>query len=106
MDDELASSIRELHDAANLDIDATALEDPSGVFCYFARLTDKKKRRLTALRRATQFKGVLKSRLIRLLTDALKLIEDQVFKLDTDFDLLIDSQHVHILRPSGFEFTP
>jgi hypothetical protein len=27
-----------------------------------------------------------------------------VFKLDNDFDLLIDSANVHILRPSGFEF--
>ena len=56
------------------------------------------------MRRATQFKGVLKSRLIRLHTNALKLIEDRVFKLDHDFDLLIDSENIHILRPSGFEF--
>jgi len=27
-----------------------------------------------------------------------------VFKLDTDFDFLIDSANVHILRPSAFEF--
>ncbi len=27
-----------------------------------------------------------------------------MFKLDADFDLLIDSTNVHILRPSGFEF--
>lgn len=102
--DDLASSVRDLHEAANLDIDAAALDDPSDVFCYFARLTDKKKRRLTALRRATQFKGVLKKRLIRFVTDSLKLIDDRVFKLDSDFDLLIDSGKVHILRPSGFEF--
>lgn len=38
------------------------------------------------------------------MTDALKLVEDRVFNLDTDFDLLIDPQRVHILRPSGFEF--
>jgi len=57
-----------------------------------------------ALRRATQFKGVLKKRLIRFVTDSLKLIEYSVFKLDSDFDLLVDSAHVHILRPSGFEF--
>ena len=85
---------------------AAALADPADVFCYFARLTDKKKRRLTALRRATQFKGVLKSknRLVRMLDDTLKIIEDTVFKLDNDFDLLVDADNVHILRPSGFEF--
>jgi len=104
LDDNMASSVRGLHEATNLDIESRALDEPSDVFCYFARLTDEKKRRLTALRRATQFKGVLKKRLIRFVMDSLKLIEDSVFKLDSDFDLLVDSAHVHILRPSGFEF--
>lgn len=102
--DDMASSIRELHEATNLDIVSGALDEPADVFCYFAKLTDKKKRRLTALRRASQFKGVLKKRLIRFVSDALKLISDDVFKLDSDFDLLVDSANVHILRPSGFEF--
>ncbi len=102
--DEMASSVRELHEATNVDIEGAALDEPSDVFCYFARLTDTKKRRLTALRRATQFKGILKKRLIRFVSDSLKLIDDDVFKLDSDFDLLVDSATVHILRPSGFEF--
>ncbi len=106
LDDDLAASVRELHEAASLHIDTAALSDPVDVFCYFARVTDKKKRRLTALRRATLFKGVLKSknRLVRMLDDTLKIIEDTVFKLDNDFDLLVDATNVHILRPSGFEF--
>lgn len=102
--DALAAGMRELHNASNISMDSTALADPATVFCYFARMTDEKQRRLTALRRATQFKAVLKSRFIRLVSDALKLVEDRVFKLDVDFDLLVDSRHVHILRPSGFEF--
>jgi hypothetical protein len=102
--DELASILRELHEAVNLGIDSKALDDPAKLFCYFARLTDNKRRRLTGLRRASHFKGILKSRLIRLVTDSLKLIDDHVFKLDADFDLLIDSAAVHILRPSGFEY--
>lgn len=104
LDDDMTSSLRDLHQAANLAIDATVLDDSAGVFCYFARLTDRKKRRLTALRRATQFKGVLKKRLVRFVSNSLKLIDDRVFKLDNDFDLLVDSANVHILRPSGFEF--
>lgn len=102
--DDMAASVRVLHEAANIDIQSSALEDPSEVFCYFVRLTDKKSRRLTAMRRATQFKGVLKKRLIHFVSDSLKLIDDSVFKLDNDFDLLVDSTNVHILRPSGFEF--
>jgi Kiwa KwaB-like protein len=106
LDHELATSIRQLHEAANPAIDDSALSDPSYVFCYWARFADKKKRRLTALRRATQFKGILKSkgRLVRILDNSLKIIEDTVFRLDNDFDLLVDSANVHILRPSGFEF--
>ncbi|WP_126444240.1 Kiwa anti-phage protein KwaB-like domain-containing protein [Sulfuricystis multivorans] len=104
MADEMASSLRELHEAANLGIETAALDKPANVFCYFVRMTDKNQRRLTALRRASQFKGVLKKRLIRFVTDSLKLIPDDVFKLDSDFDLLIDSANIHILRPSGFEF--
>jgi hypothetical protein len=102
--DDMARRMRELHQANNLSIGANALSDPGPVFCYFARLTDDKRRRLTALRRATQFKGSLKSRFVRLFSDALELVEDRVFKLDNDFDLLVDSQCVFILRPSGFEY--
>ncbi|MGH2360432.1 MAG: Kiwa anti-phage protein KwaB-like domain-containing protein [bacterium] len=102
--DDLAERMRQLHQTQNLPLDNHALDDSSNVFSYFARITDKQGRRLTALRRATQFKGVLKSRLIRFTTDALKIVEDKVFKLDTDFDLLIDGRNVHIQRPSGFEF--
>src|SRR5438128_115843 len=60
--DDLSAPLRDLHNANNLPMDSTALSDPAKVFCYFARLTDTKGRRLTALRRATQFKGVLKNR--------------------------------------------
>lgn len=102
--DQLAARMHDLHTANNLPVDGHALGNPSEVFCYFARFTDGQQRRLTALRRATQFKGVLKSRLIRLVSDALKLVEDKIFKLDVDFDLLIDAHNLHILRPSGFEF--
>lgn len=104
LEDEMASFVRELHAAPNLDIETSVLDEPANVFCYFVRLTDKKKQRLTALRRASQFKGVLKKRLIRFVSDSLRLIEDGVFKLDSDFDFLVDSTNVHILRPSGFEF--
>lgn len=98
------TAMRELHTAENLDVDSSALADPSAVFCYFSRLTDAEGQRLTALKRANQFKGSLKSRFLRLDTDALKLVKDRVFRLDADFDMLIDSNKVHILRPASFEF--
>lgn len=106
LEDELSASLRLLHEAVNLPPNANAVADPEPVFCYFARMTDNKGKHLTALRRATQFKGLLKKRhrLVRFANDALRIIDDEVFKLDTDFDLLIDDANIHILRPSGFEF--
>ncbi|MEX1211348.1 MAG: Kiwa anti-phage protein KwaB-like domain-containing protein [Balneolaceae bacterium] len=104
LEDDLAVRLRNLHRAINLDIDQSALDDVNEMFCYFAKFTDEEGRTLTALRRAIQFKGVLKSRLITFGTDALKIIEDKVFKLDNDFDLLIDNEYVYIYRPSSFEF--
>ena len=101
---EMDAAIRELHDAENLPFDVARLSDPETVSCYFARFTDDQGRRLTAIRRATQFKGVLKSKLLRFDDDTLRIMEDNVFKLDTDFDLLLDSARTHIWRPSAFEF--
>lgn len=102
--DDMATSMSDLHEAVNLPLNADALKDPATVFCYFARMVDKDGQRLTALRRATHFKGSLKSRFIRIDTNALKLVHDRIFRLDQDFDLLIDSANIHILRPSSFEF--
>ena len=106
LDDVLATPVRDIHEATNLRIDARALAEPAAVFCYFGRLTDNRGRRLTALRRSTQFKGIVKrrNRLVRVVDDTLTIIPDTVFKLDNDFDLLVDGTRVHILRPGGFEF--
>jgi len=106
LDDELAVRMNALHAAQNLDIDQDALQDMDDVFCYFSRFTDNQGRQLTALRRASQFKGILRNqgRLMRIVDDSLQIVEDQIFKLDNDFDLLMDDENIHILRPSGFEF--
>ena len=104
LDDELAAHVLKIHTAENLPTEPTALSNPTNVFCYFARMSDGNGHRLTAVRRATAFKGVLKSRLLQLTTDALKLVQEKIFKLDRDFDLVIDDTGVQILRPAGFEF--
>jgi hypothetical protein len=103
--DYMASAVRELHFAENIRSSAGAFDDPKGISIYFARFTDGRRRRLTAMRRATQFKGILRSkgRLIRIIDDTLQVIDDNIFKLDSTFDLLVDASNVHILHPNGFE---
>ena len=104
--DALATSMRALHQAVNLPADALALNNLETMYCYFARFCDGNGRKLTALRRASQFKGVVSARscLVRWGANELVLETDKIFKLDADFDLLVDDQRLHIWRPSGFEF--
>lgn len=91
----------------NLPTSHTALSDPAAIEFYFARLRDRQGRRLIAIKRAAQFKGMLKAkgRLIRWLDDTMQVVEDDVFKLDSDFDYLVTDDELYILRPSAFEFT-
>ena len=103
LNDELATRLREIHLAQNIPLNGRAILDTSGMYCYFSRFTDNTGRHLTAIRRSTQFKGVLKKRLIQFVDDTLKVIRDYVFRLDNDFDLLIDDDNVFIFRPKGFE---
>jgi hypothetical protein len=102
--DDMATHVRDLHQATNLPVNGKVMSNPADIFCYFARMIDGKNRHLTAIRRATTFKGIIKSRLVQFATDTLKLVPDTVFKLDNDFDLLVDDDGVSILRHSGFEF--
>ena len=102
---QMGALLFDLQKAENLPIETDALGDPQKISSYFVRLTDHKKRRLTGLRRASQFKGLLKkkNRLMRVVDDALQIVEEEVFRLDDDLDLLIDSENLHIWRPRAFE---
>lgn len=101
----LASQIRQIHQAVNLPDDSSVVDNPQDIFCYFARISDGHGgNRVTAIRRASSFKGVLKSRIITWASDALKIVKDNVFKLDDDFDLLVDDDAIYIFRPTGFDF--
>lgn len=93
--------------ATNLPTSQTALQDPTAIEFYFARIRDQQGRQLIAIKRAGQFKGMLKAKgkLIRWLDDTMQVVGDDVFKLDPDFDYLVTEDEIYILRPSAFEFT-
>ncbi len=108
--DSLVKGIRKLHDADNLPVDAEALAAPDGVFCYFARLFDVHGGKLTALRRAAQFKSLLKPSLLRRLkgSDNYGIESRPVFKLDSDFDVLalpddsyLEAERLRVRRSSS-----
>ena len=102
---DLVTKHREVYEAENLQTDTHALDNVNQVVSYFGIFRDADGNKLMAIRRATQFKGVLQKKLIRFSDDALRIIEDHVFKLDTDFDFFICDGKIYIWRPSGFVFT-
>lgn len=89
----------------NLPSDANALTQVAELDYYYAIFTDDQNRHLYAFRRASQFKGVTRSKLAWINGGILTLLTSQVFRLDIDFDYLVADQDVYILRPSGFEYT-
>lgn len=89
----------------NLQSNVNALNSISELEYYYAVFTDSQNRKLYAFRRAAQFKGVIKSKLTIIDGGILKLLDTPVFRLDNDFDYIVDDQNIFILRPSGFEFT-
>lgn len=103
LQDSLAEAFRDVAQAENLATDSAFPRDLRNVTCYFVRLTDREGRRLTAFRRAAHFKGVAKKKLLHLVDDTLTLVGSTVFKLDEDFDLIVDSRAVHALRPASLE---
>ena len=103
---ELSSTLAELHDANSLPLNSPEMQRLKNAFCYFLRGTDTHGRRLTALNRAAQFKATLgrQGRLMALLSDGLRVIPDPVMQLNTGFDIVIDSEFIHILHPASFRF--
>ena len=101
---ELSATLAELHEANSLSLNTPELRHLRRAFCYFLRGTDSSGRRLTALNRASQFKATLgrQGRLMMLLSDALHVIPDPVMQLNTGFDIVMDSEFVHIFHPASF----
>lgn len=104
LDNDLASELRLVHQAVNLGFNNHLLEQPENIYCYFVKMSNGEGRHLSGIKRAGQFKGILKNRnrLLHFAADALRMVDDDIFKLDHDFDILIDDATVHILRPNSF----
>jgi hypothetical protein len=89
----------------NLPSDTNALEMIDELQYYYAVFTDTQNRSLWAFRRAGTFKGVTKSKLAFISNGLLTMVEGNIFRLDHDFDYLVDPNTIYVLRHTGFEFT-
>jgi hypothetical protein len=106
LDDELMANVRSIYGLENIEANPRVLDEPHRMVFYLAAFRDDRGRKLLGIRRATQFKGILKARnrLVSLVDDSLKLVDEDIFRLDQDFDFVVTAKAVLILRPSGFEY--
>lgn len=100
-EDPLAVSLSYVHTAVNLPI-VQLLDVISDISFYFARLVDSDGASLTAIKRNIHFTGLIRKDVLKFTSDTLELSDQDLFKLDQDFDLIIDSDCVHIWRPNAF----
>lgn len=103
----VADRAKDLYSAKNIPTDSHSLDRPSDIAYYFAVFRYASGQRVLGVRRAAQFKGMLtaRNRLVRMIDETLRVVDDPVFRLDLDFDYLVEEQQILILRPSGFEYT-
>ena len=101
VNEDFARRLKMLHELHAIAFDAYALHEQDDIFCYFARLFDSNYNHLTALRRASQFKSISNGKAL-FLKDELQIVKEPIFKLDRDFDVLVDLKNIHILRPNAF----
>jgi hypothetical protein len=103
LEDGLALRLRSFYNLANILTDAEALAEPQEISVYFCIIYDRDDNKLVALRRASQFKAVLKTHLLRFIDNGLHAVKDTVFKLDTDFELFIADDMLYIKNVAAFE---
>ena len=103
LDAPLSSTIKNIFTAQNLPIAADALNNPKQLDYYFARFHDSSNAECIGVRKATYFKGPVGKTFMHWLDGQLTIVEGDLFRLDTDFDFLIFSDHIAIYRPSQFE---
>lgn len=107
LSDSLCDGLREVFTTGGFADSPTAIDDFENLSSYGAVFTDENGERVISLKKATYFKQLLKKRnfLIRAGgDDSLKSVEDKIFKLDKDFDIIIDADTAYILHPSNFEY--
>jgi hypothetical protein len=89
LDSDLVQKHRDVFATGDFDTDTHALDEPGALISYFALFRDRHGKKAMGFRRAAQFKGVVKKHLVTFMNDALQLVPDKLFKLDTDFDFII-----------------
>ncbi len=105
LNNEHLQSLLDLYNKNDIDITDVELGQIANfITYYFAIFRNNNGSKQIAVKRPSVFKGLLKKKLIRFIDDTLQGIGDNVFKLDNDFDFVINQDNVEILHPISFNF--
>ncbi|RWO81036.1 Kiwa anti-phage protein KwaB-like domain-containing protein [Mesorhizobium sp.] len=104
-ENEFMADLSAVFGAGALDDIANFQNHAQDVDYYFAEFTDNQNRRAVGIKKATRFKGTIaaRNRLVRLVDDTLVFIEEDVLRLDEEFDLIVTDAHVYILNVGPME---
>lgn len=102
---ENLTSLQEIYNQNAIPIANVSIgEIASKISFYFAIFRHNNGSKQIAIKRPSQFKGLLRKKLIQLIDDTLQILPDNIFKLDNDFDFVIHELNIDILHPTGFNF--
>ncbi len=92
LSDELMMPLRSIFAMKGVEDKLGVLRDVREVDFYFAVFWDYMGRKLVGLKQATRFKSAVaeRGRIARLTDSTLKFVEESVFRIDSDFDLVLD----------------
>ena len=105
LDSEFSEVPRLLLEESQIPETRHALDDLRRISYYYVVAFDEDDQKLLGVRRASQFKGILKSKLLTVVDNTMQLLPSAAFRLDADFDYLVFDEMLWALRPSGLEFT-
>ncbi|MCF3628490.1 DUF4868 domain-containing protein [Thalassospiraceae bacterium LMO-SO8] len=105
-DTDYLADLSAIFDSGDLDDLANAHQHVPDIDYYFGVFHDSQDRKAVGIKKGTQLKGTLgaRNKLMRLSDDTLQMIEDDVLKLDREFDAIITEQHVFMLKVRSVEY--
>jgi hypothetical protein len=108
LNDDNLEYLRTLFSSISIPTDSQPIENYiRDVKFYFAFFHMADGSRVLGVKRPAVFKSLLKSRnyILRWTDDTLTKVDDNVFKLDNEFDYYVRGGRVYINQPSGFQYT-
>ncbi len=107
-DTDYLQDLSAIFDADAFDDLSNAHQHAGDIDYYFADLRDNQGRKALGIKKGTQLKTTLRARrkLMRIVTadDTLKMVEDDVLKLDKEFDAIVTSDYVFMRNIRAVEY--